>query len=310
MQDIWAGTRKPDLSQMSVHLREFLSTRTIPLAVSSQRAPRISVVTPSFNQASYLERTLRSVLNQSYPNLELIVVDGGSIDGSVDILRQHSHSIAYWVSEADKGQSHAINKGLARCTGEWISFQNSDDIFLPGALHAVSQLARANPQADVITGHMVHIDALDKVFDVQLALRPRLWMQIALGGQLQNQATFWRRDLMIRLGALRVDMKFCFDYEYFTRLLTMASNPILCDRYLGAFRRHGASKTSTMLEVARREHAATVREYRTKANLPPYCLLLPNQLLRAMRGLAHLGKRRYWYLARRLPPPIGIGALR
>src|SRR5258706_6083465 len=114
--------------------------------------PRISIVTPSFNQAAYVDATIRSVLDQRYPNLEYIVVDGGSTDGSVDIIRRYEDRLTYWVSEPDRGQADAINKGLARATGEIRAYLNSDDLYLPGALLRVAAEYRAHPDADIICG--------------------------------------------------------------------------------------------------------------------------------------------------------------
>ena len=110
-----------------------------PTTVNGQAWPRITIVTPSFNQAQYLEETIRSVLLQGYPNLEYLVFDGGSTDGSVDILRRYDRFLDAWVSERDKGQSDAINKGLARCTGTIVNWLCSDDVLLPGALFRVGE---------------------------------------------------------------------------------------------------------------------------------------------------------------------------
>src|SRR5690554_4018590 len=111
----------------------------------------ISIVTPSFNQGHYLEETIDSVLSQNYPNLEYVVIDGGSTDGSVDIIKKYEKHLKYWVSEGDRGQSHAINKGLARCTGEVFNWLNSDDYLEPGALQTIGE-AFENPNTTAFIG--------------------------------------------------------------------------------------------------------------------------------------------------------------
>src|SRR5439155_11304713 len=114
--------------------------------------PRVTVVTPSYNQGQFVEETIRSVLLQGYPNLEYVVVDGGSTDESVEIIRKYEPWLAYWVSERDQGQTHAINKGLARATGEVFAYLNSDDLFVPGALTAIGEAYARYPHADAIYG--------------------------------------------------------------------------------------------------------------------------------------------------------------
>lgn len=114
--------------------------------------PKISIVTPSFNQGEFLEKTINSVLDQGYPRLEYIVIDGGSTDGSIDIVRRYAERLAFWESERDRGQSHAINKGFARATGDILAWLNSDDRLEPGALHTVAAAAERHPEAGVFVG--------------------------------------------------------------------------------------------------------------------------------------------------------------
>ena len=120
--------------------------------VSPSQYPRITIITPSYNQGQFIEETIQSVLNQGYPNLEYIIIDGGSTDQTVEIIKRYAAQIAYWVSEPDRGQTHAINKGLAQATGEILAYLNSDDYYLPGALHAVAKYFGCNPQVDLLHG--------------------------------------------------------------------------------------------------------------------------------------------------------------
>src|SRR5690242_3711403 len=120
--------------------------------------PKISIITPSFNQAAYIEQTIKSVLDQDYPNLEYIVIDGGSSDGSVEIIRKYENRIAFWVSEPDNGQAHAINKGLARATGDIIAYLNSDDYYLQGALKQVADLSNRRSDLDLLHGRCRVVD--------------------------------------------------------------------------------------------------------------------------------------------------------
>lgn len=207
--------------------------------------PRISIVTPSYNQAEFLEKTILSVLNQDYPNLEYIIVDGGSTDGSIEIIRSYEKELAWWVSEPDRGQVHALNKGFKRSTGDWVAWQNSDDIYYPGAFHAVANAANNNPMASIISGDMMLIDKNDKPLREILYVRPTYSSLLAEGMVIANQASFWKREIQIKLGKLDENYHCSFDYEWFLRL-TEHSKCHHIKVFLGALRLHDESKTSLL----------------------------------------------------------------
>ena len=121
--------------------------------------PLVSIITPSYNQAAFLEQTLCSVLDQDYPNLEYLVVDGGSDDGSVEIIKRYELRLAWWVSEKDRGQVEAINKGLAHAKGEYVAWLNSDDFYLPGAVLSAVEALQARPDAALVHGDVLAVDA-------------------------------------------------------------------------------------------------------------------------------------------------------
>jgi glycosyltransferase involved in cell wall biosynthesis len=210
--------------------------------------PKISVITPSYNQVQFLERTILSVLEQGYPNLEYIVIDGGSTDGSVDIIRKYSDRLTYWVSEPDRGQSHAINKGLKLATGKWVCWQNSDDTFYPGAFESLAKEASRTPSADLIIGNMNLVDKDDAVLRDIKYVRPTYSSLLAEGMVLTNQAAFWKRKVHEELGYLDESLDCGFDYEWFLRLL-MKHSASHVNATWGALRLHEDTKTSNRQSV-------------------------------------------------------------
>jgi len=216
--------------------------------------PKVSVITPSYNQAQFLERTIRSVLEQDYPNIEYIIIDGGSTDGSVDIIRRYADRLAYWVSEPDRGQAHAINKGLQRATGVWVAWQNSDDVFYPGAFAQLAQMAQQQPDADLIIGNMNLIDQDDRMLRDIKYVRPTYRALLAEGMVLTNQAAFWRRSLHDQIGYLDETLDCGFDYEWFLRVLNGGRAAAHVNASWGGLRMHEDTKTSKRQEVFEREY--------------------------------------------------------
>jgi glycosyltransferase involved in cell wall biosynthesis len=211
--------------------------------------PRLSIVTPSYNQGQFLEATIRSVLLQGYPNLEYIVIDGGSEDESVEILRKYEKFLGYWVSEKDSGQTEAINKGLGKTTGKYLGWLNSDDIYTKSAFEKVVLGFLSQPKSIVVHGNRILIDAQDRVFGCSPlpAFNPP-----KTGFIVCSETAFWTRSAMETHGMLNSDFRFAMDLEFFSRLFLEGPFTKL-DDYLGCFRCHDASKSSTIWNVAREE---------------------------------------------------------
>jgi glycosyltransferase involved in cell wall biosynthesis len=219
--------------------------------------PRITVVTPSYNQAPFLEATLRSVLLQGYPNLEYIVVDGGSRDGSVDIIRHYAGHLAWWVSEPDQGQVDAILKGLHRASGEWFNWINSDDLLAPQALWRV---AAAGSGHDVVTGPVANFSArglCGVTQNRQFALRPLIFQH--LGGAKYHQPGIWlRREALLHSGGLHRQRHYKFDYEMLLRYLHRHPRVCYLPQVMAYFRLHEQSKTVTQHQA---RHSAFEQEH-------------------------------------------------
>jgi glycosyltransferase involved in cell wall biosynthesis len=227
-----------------------MQTNDTTLANSSMvEWPRITVVTPSFNQARYLERTIKSVLDQGYPNLEYMIVDGGSTDGSVDIIRKYESQLSWWVSEKDRGQAHAINKGLQRATGEWLAWQNSDDIYYAQTFNHLVSIVKKNPQADLITADVNLINEFDVPFRELRYPKPSYSGLVAEGMVLTNQAAFWRRDLQQKVGYINESYVCSFDYDWFLRLMQHSFQVCHVRKVWGGYRFHLATKTTQQAAV-------------------------------------------------------------
>lgn len=182
--------------------------------------PKISIVTPSYNQGAYLERTIRSVLEQDHPNLEYIIIDGGSTDGSVDIIKFYEDKIAYWVSEPDSGQSAAINKGFSRATGELFGWLNSDDYLLPRALATVAEMHRENPAAGACVGAGEYVDAKGRVLlhkePAEVSLESLYeWLDVF---HFMQPSCFFTREAWNRAGGLDESVHVAMDVDLWLKI--------------------------------------------------------------------------------------------
>jgi glycosyltransferase involved in cell wall biosynthesis len=222
--------------------------------------PRLTIVTPSLNQGRYIERTIRSVLDQEYENIEYIVMDGGSTDETVSVLERYSSSIAYWVSEPDAGQSSAINRGIARATGDVVAYINSDDYYLPGAFARVMPLFRQTEVAWVAGAcrYLYDTGELDTIWLPRRPVGPRP-RYVHESWYVPQASSFWRRGLFDRIGPLREDLHYVFDTEFGLRAALAGFVPETLDDELAVRFLHDEAKSADAAPFAR-EYALVSKE--------------------------------------------------
>jgi glycosyltransferase involved in cell wall biosynthesis len=217
--------------------------------------PKLSIITPSYNQGRFLEETILSVLNQQYSNLEYIIIDGGSIDNSVEIIKKYARHLTYWVSEPDRGQTHAINKGLEHVTGDIIGWINSDDVYVKGTFRKVAEAFIKHPKVILIHGDRILLDAESHVSGWS-TLPP--FDPDETGFNVCSETAFWRQSMTKNM-RLKESLRFAMDLEFFCRLYHIGSF-LKLDSYLGCFRCYLDNKSSTIqqigLEEAEREWKA------------------------------------------------------
>lgn len=213
--------------------------------------PKISIVTPSYNQAQFLEETIRSVLLQGYPNLEYIIIDGGSTDDLVEIIKRYEPWLTYWVSEPDRGQSFAINKGFEKATGDIFGWINSDDYYAPNVLSHIATMFKRN-QTSWISGVCDTITP-DRQIRLGNEFEPPEFENWLIKCPLRQPSVFWQRELWQAVGGVDTRMQYSFDYELWMRFSEKQSRPTWTTRHLAYFRVHQSSKTFKSRENFYRE---------------------------------------------------------
>jgi glycosyltransferase involved in cell wall biosynthesis len=214
--------------------------------------PKISIVTPSLNQANYIETTIQSVLNQGYPSLEYIIVDGGSTDGTLEILKKYEKHLT-WSSQKDQGQSDAINKGFRKASGDILAFINSDDCYEPGALHKVGDFFARHPKAHWVTGKCRIINEQGHEQRRLITQYKNLWLSLKsykvllVLDYISQPATFWRRTLIEKIGYFDENEHLSMDYDFSLRIGQQFPLHVI-HSYLAAFRIHRSSKSRLIRE--------------------------------------------------------------
>ena len=206
--------------------------------------PLVTVVTPSYNQADYLEQTIRSVLLQGYPNLEYIIMDGGSTDDSLDIIKKYSPWISFWVSEPDNGQSEAINRGFSRAKGDILAWLNSDDLYLPGCIYKMVEVLINQPDTGLVIGQVGVINDVNEhigFFEpIDFSLKKFLCFQQIF----PQQAAFFQRWVYDHSGGVREDLHFAMDHEFFVRIASSHIPITFVQDEMALFRVSGKNKGS------------------------------------------------------------------
>jgi glycosyltransferase involved in cell wall biosynthesis len=222
--------------------------------------PQISIVTPSFSQGGFIERTLLSVIDQQYPALEYFVQDGNSKDKTVEVLQEYQEKLSGWASEKDSGQSQAINRGFAKTSGEIMAWLNSDDLLLPGSLQTVGDYFNRHPDVDVVYGNRLMIDGDDQEIG--------RWIMPGHDGNVLSwvdyvpqETLFWRRRLWDKVGG-HIDESFCFamDWDLLVRFRDAGAKFAHIPQFLGAFRVHSEQKTSAAINTVGFQEMDRIRE--------------------------------------------------
>ncbi|WP_291857918.1 glycosyltransferase family 2 protein [Marinilabilia sp.] len=226
------------------------------------RLPKVSIVTPSFNQGEFLEETMLSVLNQNYPNLEYIVVDGGSTDGSIDIIKKYENRLAWWVSEPDNGQSDAINKGFLRATGEIFNWVNSDDLICPGAVRMAVHFLEKESAVELVFGDRLVIDRASTVIEAYEAPSYSDWFPPLLA-KLPQEAAFFTANIWKKVGGLDTSLDYVMDTDLWYRFREH-TRFFHIPMFLGMYRKHLQSKSVFGMGSAQKLNDKAASEFKAR----------------------------------------------
>lgn len=262
--------------------------------MNTSKLPKISIITPSFNQGRFIEQTINSVLNQNYPKLEYWVIDGGSTDNTIQILKKYEAKLNC-ISEPDKGQAEAINKGLIRATGQIIAYLNSDDVYKPKAFQTVVDYFNKHPDTTIIAGQASEINAEGKQIG-RYPVKPMNWTQPQPTCSICQPAVFWRRDVYKTIGDFDESLHYVMDYEYWlkcTRKYKFTFIPF----ELAATRYHSQTKTNNSQAKVAEEMISVQKKFYGKANEEWILHRLSQNLIinRAMIGSKNYFIKMFWY---------------
>lgn len=284
---------QPSLSQyppIPLKIPEYYHRNTLP---QNESLPAVSIVTPSLNQAQFLEGTIKSVIGQNYPKLEYIIRDGGSMDGTQKILERYQSVLRHFESSPDKGQAHAINLGFRHASGDIMAWINSDDLLLPGTIPYVVNFFLEHPEIDVVYGYRICID--DHDYEIgRWILPPHDDTILPWANYVPQETLFWRRRIWEKAGGyVDESFQFAMDWELLLRFHNVGATFARLPRFLGAFRVHAAQKTTAWEKIGRQEaarlhtlcHGRTVEWLEVRYHVRQYLMRTAWLMLRYRLGL-------------------------
>ena len=244
---------------------------------------KITIITPSFNQGKFIGQTIQSVLDQNCSNLEYIVIDGGSTDNTLSILKKYSTRIK-WISEKDSGQMEALNKGLKMAHGDIIAFINSDDYYLPETLNKIVKYFKEDTNLEVITGDYIIIDSQGKEIQTAVSVWKKILRKfhgfntLCVANYINQPSTFWRKSVIDKIGYFNEELHYVFDYEYWLRILRAGITISIVREKFSCYRIHSQSKGGSQYKKRSIEELAVQKKYNTNPII--YGLhILHNQLM-------------------------------
>ena len=263
--------------------------------------PKISIITPSFNQAEFLEETILSIINQNYPNLEIIIIDGGSTDNSIQIIKKYEEFIDFWVSEKDNGQTHAINKGFKKATGDIITWLCSDDTYLSEALHTVGKFFTDNPKAEFVFGNTKAVNENGEILKEIKCLPFNILSFLARVNTIPQPASFYRRSILEKVGYLDETLYLGMDYDFFARIFLQKVKIYHINNFLATYRYHSNSKTVIGLSNDNQHHTilgGLAKKYTKIIGFRPLTIRICKvfyRLIKRIYNLKHYLKNRKTY---------------
>lgn len=242
--------------------------------------PKITVVTPSFNQGEYLEQTILSVIGQGYPNLEYIIIDGGSTDNSLDIIHKYEGHFAYWDSKPDKGQADAINRGFTNSTGEILAWLNSDDMYVPGTLNYISKCFGNTLGHKIVFGNCLRFNQGTKFAFGSNVEESHQKLDISLCDYIIQPSCFWTKTVWEKIGSLNIDLVYTLDWDWFIRAKQAGVEFDAVGEFLSLYRLHAKHKSAIGGNARINEIARIYQAYHSRKIAQSYLAFSQNPKVR------------------------------